>query len=138
MCLSPVWVLFSALLFHAAGHVKSRAKLLFSRSKVKLNVSLLQVRGKCYKQRSQWKLTTLLSKVAMGSAAKVCRPRAASAPTGCNDVALCLGWVLFYPYEEHVLLSGEGSSGPCEMTKTIMICTSRKWSHNISYCINTS
>lgn len=55
---------------------------------------------------------------------------------GGNNIALCLEWMLCSQHGQHVL-SGEGSSDSGEMTKTIMICSSRKWSRIISYFFNT-
>lgn len=76
----------SCFAFPGSWKGKSWAKL-FSPSKVKRNVSLWCVRERCYEQRSQWKVTTSLSKFAMGPAAEVRWSRTTSAPcvwNGCS------------------------------------------------------
>lgn len=65
------------------------------------------------------------------------RSRATPAARGPRQNGLGLERALC-SHEERVPLSGEGGSDSCEMSKTVRIRTSGKWSCNISYFINTS
>lgn len=56
---------------------------------------------------------------------------------GDYTTALCFEWRLGSQHEELVVPSEEGNPDSREMTKTIMIRNSRKWSRNFKYFINT-